>query len=377
MRKFSFLLLTCLLGVFLTSCKNDKVDPITPPSASSHFWIYGGIENGYALLLHTTDGGRTWNRQGDAAQFPPNGFIDGDAMDVNTAMLLAAPDQSGESFYYFTQDKGNSWDKMSFTDNKNKVTQTIENIRRTASLPSSAWPAAWAVGGPDLVKFSNDNRETWNQKYVPNPSPNRSFHIVELNAPDNVWIADAKQVWTTKDKGETWVNHDLFNMWIIFPPNILDNWKYNKISLEGDVVTVLGYTGFPLYYNLVGRSPDKGNTWEKVENHQRSEWENLNNLFTFSETELYIVGKNQPVYYTMDNGTTWESYVFENYENTNLQDVFAVGNEVFVCGTTTSPPGSFLVYYSPDGGNNWENRSPLIQLDNPKDSTSIHFIYCP
>lgn len=87
----------------------------------------------------------------------------------------------------------------------------------------------------------------------------------------------------------------------------------------------------------------------------------VNQVFATSETEAYVVVKNQPVYGTTDGGNTWTSYPYQDDDKTILQDLLIEGNEVIVSGVSTVKGETLIVYYSPDGGITWETRSPVIQ----------------
>ncbi|MBE0647518.1 MAG: hypothetical protein IH596_07030 [Bacteroidales bacterium] len=366
MKKFLFWSLIGLVVISFANCKHDKVDPSPVPVANSHFWVYGGTEGGYALLLHTTDGGKTWIRQGNAGQFPSKGFIDGDAMDVNTALLLAAPDQMGESYYYLTMDQGISWEKMSFTTKNGKSILDPPQVRGTDSRDQTTW----MVGYPNLIQYQRAVVPHWINRDSPDPSHQRSFFIVKMGAGDKVWIGDSLQLWSSTDMGLTWVNHDLFAQF-----QFSGNWWYNEIATFNQRVVVAAFLTGSYSARALFKSYDDGNTWEVISN--REEGECWNKLFIASESEVLLVAKNEPVY-SLNSEDTWETYSFENYQNTNLQDLFAVGKEWFVCGSSTAPAVSLLIYYSPDGGTTWEDRSPAIQPDISRfDSTEIQFIPIP
>ncbi len=367
MRKFSFWLLIILFVVPFAACKHDKVDPAPVPVANSHFWVYGGTEGGYALLLHTTDGGKTWIRQGDAAQFPSKGFIDGGAIDVNTALLLAPPDQTGESFYYMTLDQGISWEKMSLTSKNSKSildpTQAYATDERGEKI--------WVVGWPNLIKYRTELGGTYTTRDSPDPSNQRGFNLVKMGTENKVWIGDSVQIWTSLDMGLTWVNHDLFAQF-----QFTGNWQYNRLTVFNRQIVVLAYLNGNIGSRAFFMSHDDGSTWRAT--WTREEGECWNNVFIASESEVFLVAKNQPVYYTLNFGDTWETYSFENYQNTNLQAIYAIGKEWFVCGSTTAPDVSLLIYYSPDGGTTWEDRSPAIQPDISRfDSLEIQFVPIP
>lgn len=374
MKKFLFWSLIGLFVFAFSACKKEKEDPGTPSQANSHFWVYGGTEGGYALLLHTTDGGKTWIRQGDAAQFPVKGFIDGDAIDVNTAFLLAPPDQSGESFFYMSLDQGASWEKMSITGNKSGTSRSDPVVYKTDFYDGT--DVGWAVGSQNLVKRTLDKGATWETMNPPDATQ-RIFHLLSCQRTIFfLWIGDSTQIWQGSGAGSGvgWINRDLRAQ---FPQ--YSDYFYTMIKAQYNPPLTLVTLTSRSNSSVILESFNGGSVWQ-IRSHKKKdgEWQDLNELFIASETEVYIVAKNQPVYYTMDGGTTWESYLFENYENTDLLDVFAVGKELFVCGLTTTPLIRSLIYYSPDGGTTWEDRSPEIQLDISRfDSTEIQFIPVP
>jgi len=67
----------------------------------------GDPADGYGTILHTTDGGDTWERQGTAAEIPNVALGGVSAVDSNTAWIVGGNVSGGVIFY--TTDGGNTW----------------------------------------------------------------------------------------------------------------------------------------------------------------------------------------------------------------------------------------------------------------------------
>jgi len=72
------------LALFLIgACGSDTHAP-----AKMLGWAVGMSEGGYGTILHTKDGGKTWTRQGDAAQLPDAGFSDICVLEAETLLVV-------------------------------------------------------------------------------------------------------------------------------------------------------------------------------------------------------------------------------------------------------------------------------------------------
>ncbi len=364
--------ISILFVISMTACKRDK-DPVIPPTGITNLLAFGGAEGGYALLLHTNDGGKTWTRQGDANQLPQNGFIDGDMYDENTAILLAAPDQVGDSYFYRTIDRGSSWTKLLWTKENSGIVSggKLHHRRKVKGVYTFGKQDALAVGDSGLVIHSSNQGDTWTPLTMPEElqyatlthvtattsDNNRSIHIGITSIDTNV-VNQRNEIVYSSNSGKTWKIHNpLKDLNIPVTPQT----EIKGIHLTGNSIWIVGTSdgsdGFII------RSGDNGVKWDNIGSNLKMALSTpINKVFAMSETSAYIVAENQPVYGTINSGNTWTSYPYTDDYKTNLQDLLVGGNEVFVSGIPTATNDGYLVYYSPDGGITWENRSPVLPI---------------
>jgi photosystem II stability/assembly factor-like uncharacterized protein len=167
-----------------------------PPPTSG--WIIGDDATNTAVIVHTADGGLTWQVQGDSTAWTGRNGNDISAVDDRTAWAaLGSAGETGGAILH-TTDGGATW-----------VTQTIPaglygGIKAVKGLSRRE---AWAASPGGTILHTTDGGTTWN--IVPHPAA----PITAVNRMDamgtNVWIADvtdpaAGAVVHTQDGGLTW-----------------------------------------------------------------------------------------------------------------------------------------------------------------------------
>jgi photosystem II stability/assembly factor-like uncharacterized protein len=164
-------------------------------------WAIGDDATGVPAIVHTTDGGLTWEAQGDLSAWTGVEGNDISAVDDQTAWAALGSGGAGDTLgaILHTTDGGAAW-----------VTQTIPpgltgGIKGVKGLSRNE---AWAVSLGGTVLHTTDGGATWN--IVPHPvTP-----ITEVNRIDalgtNLWIADSAEasatgaIVHTSDSGLTW-----------------------------------------------------------------------------------------------------------------------------------------------------------------------------
>jgi photosystem II stability/assembly factor-like uncharacterized protein len=164
-------------------------------------WVVGGKSDDFGVILRTEDGGQSWTRQGDTTQIP----------DVETSAVYAVNKRiawvvGGDNVILHTKDGGETW--------KRQDLGTIPTYNLSGVYASDA-NHVWVVGGltppcPDdicgIILHSKDSGKTWKQlTYVPNPKAPGGYLILVhgLNA-KTVWVVGNGTVQHTADGGETW-----------------------------------------------------------------------------------------------------------------------------------------------------------------------------
>ena len=335
--------LTSLIGIsagcLINNYPNVKVQFVNPKTG----WIIG------PQLLHTSDGGKTWeilqsNNVGTvvvegigyghkAIQFiDPNvgvhlkGYaiwktVDGGKTWMETSILPASEKQSippmslffispnvgwvvGE-FIYSTSDGGNSWKQLSRTPEGNKEKQ---NALHVSPLVASHMPSLWF-----------------------------------FNATLGLMARLDGEIYLTEDGGKSW-NHS----WSI-------NQRINDIHfIDGNTGWLVGSRG------VIARTDDGGRSWTIV---QTSITSNLNGVYFFSQKAGCVVGDKGTIECTKDRGQTWKSGYIQkaSAQNSPLASIsftdtnhgWVVGGEGEAMELSLSTPSN-IILTTEDGGDSWK-----------------------
>ena len=172
------------------------------PVVANHFtprtgWAIGDDETGTAAIVHTADGGLTWEAQGDPNAWTGSTGNDISAVDDQTAWAAVGPgiEETGGAILH-TTDGGATWVTQTIPDGLTGGIKGVKGLSR-----DEAWAAS--LGG--TVLHTTDSGATWNVV------PLTTVAITQVNRIDamgsNVWIADASNtgaVVHTQDGGLTW-----------------------------------------------------------------------------------------------------------------------------------------------------------------------------
>jgi len=160
-------------------------------------WAIGQDETGTAAIVHTADGGLTWEVQGDSATWTGSTGNDISAVDDQTAWAAlgsSITETNGEILH--TIDGGATWASQTIPSGLTGGIKGIKGLSR-----DEAWAAS--LGG--VILHTEDGGSTWN--IVPNPT----IPITQVNRIDamggDVWIADSAPggaMVHTQDGGVTW-----------------------------------------------------------------------------------------------------------------------------------------------------------------------------
>jgi photosystem II stability/assembly factor-like uncharacterized protein len=184
---------------------NQPSDRIKPGFNGGVGWVVGENIDGYGTILHTTDGGDHWVRQGTPDEIPDVHLMSVSTIDACNAWVVGGK-SDGFGIILRTEDGGETWKRQDLS--------TIPTYNLSGVYASDA-SHVWVVGGltgncPDnicgIILNSKNSGKTWKQMtYVPNPlAPGGYLILVHgLNA-KTVWVVGNGTVQQTTDGGETW-----------------------------------------------------------------------------------------------------------------------------------------------------------------------------
>lgn len=234
----SILLLASLL---MLSCSSNPVGPVAPESVCG--WAVGWSLDGYALILHTLDGGNNWERQGDAGTLPN---VDLDAVRAVDSLHAWATGAESEGYATIlsTSDAGATWTRMG---------QPGE-IPDAELLTLYALDAnrIWVAGSGNTILKTEDGGASWTS--VSDPLYDAYYwegiHVVDdLTA----WVVGGEthdgMILHTTDGGGTWTAQGDSVLLTGYCPISITAWDRDHVFLVGG-------------HDTVARSDNGGTDWE-------------------------------------------------------------------------------------------------------------------
>lgn len=268
-------------------------------------------------ILHTVDGGSTWElqRRGQGFDDVLNGVC---ALSRDSAWVV------GElGFAARTVDGGTTWQRID-----------METTRELVDIAFTGESSGWIVGEYGTVRRSRDRGENWERLSV----GSGHLHRVAFLDDSLGWIAARDSVvYRTRDGGESWATS-------ILP--IEQNWASTAHTV--DICLVTDSIGFAVtsWLGQLYRTRDWGATWENVTAGMGSY--PFVQAGHFHDTAAgYLFGGSYDdlaMFHTRDAGETWNLQYDYNAQNAN--DVFflndttawAVGGGGQIVGMGDPPP---------------------------------------
>ncbi len=161
-------------------------------------WVVGDNAGGYGVILRTTDGGQRWTRQGDPSQIPDVGL--GAVYAINTRIAWVT---GNNGVILHTKDGGKTWTRQ--------AEDTAPLVPLNGVFASDAHHV-WVVGEDSdyngtilgTILHTKNGGRTWErQTYEPNPGDYKLIWVHGLNA-RTAWVVGNAIVLYTNDAGETW-----------------------------------------------------------------------------------------------------------------------------------------------------------------------------
>lgn len=277
----------------------------------------GWIVNDYTLM-HTTDGGATWNNG-----VSPYAFYNGlQFLDSQNGW------GAGGSNLCRTANAAQTWIPQSLPDLNNRT------VKSFTVLDASH---IWAIAGGNRVYRTSDGGQTWMYTQVDS-----------LNYYNKIEFADALQGWIcgwggvvkqTTDGGVTWTQR---------AGDIVTDGTYGFSAVSfsdlqnGWIAGTRARGGAPILHTT-----DGGLNWA-------AQYSDTSNRFTdieaVSATDIWAVGTT--VLHSTDGGQQWN--VVDIGTSAYCQQIICLSDQVIWIASGWSPT---WVYRSTDGGNTWENHT--------------------
>ncbi len=274
---------------------------------------------GWSTILHTTDAGQTWEKQIKPSY--PADMTDVFFINHDTGWIVGT-----YKFILKTTDGGNTWVKKMHSFYQSYALWSVDF---TDALHGCA--VGGKFGGDDigLILTTNDGGETWSDQ---TPENTNVFNSVTFLSPDTGWVCGRHgQIMKTTDGGNSWTNHNV---------NMFD--AYNDIHFFNSQHGVL------LMHNQTRQTFDGGQTWDSLSYISSSSA--FRSFTGCGNNALMAVGYYGSISKSLDGGSTWVAV--NNGNNYPFKNIgfFDANNGLSIAGYTYS---SSVLLRSSDGGNTW------------------------
>jgi len=334
----------------VAACSTNPVGP-TPPAAVCG-WAVGFNEGGYALILHTIDGGTSWFRQGDTLSLPDVTLDAVRAVDSLHAWACGAP-IDGYSTILSTSDAGATWTRMGEAGNlPDKELQTLFALDEQR---------IWFAGSGNTIVRTLNGGVTWESIASPH-FDGVNWEGIHVQSENSIWVCGGA------DDG---------NGWIAYTDDGGASWKAqgDSLLLTGYMpISITAWGGYHVFlvggHNTVARSSDGGLNWELClpDSLVRApDADDVNGICQIGPETLLMCLDYGRIFRTTDWGDTWTetSTGFGGYL---LLRICAMdnGHDAWVAGLSENPG---IVIATTDGTNWAEQTLPVSGT-----MTDIHFV---
>ncbi|MDD5382920.1 MAG: YCF48-related protein, partial [Candidatus Margulisbacteria bacterium] len=303
-------------------------------------WTVGEIAGGYGLILHTTNGGAAWVRQGTSQEVTDAVLYSVCALD-NDNVWIVGTKTDGSGIILRTTDGGNSWSRQSVADGLLKLSALDTNT-------------AWASGANAAIYKTTNGGQSWvkkNDSHVPN---------VQIQA---LYALDADTVWAggtaingyativkTNNGGASWVRQGN-SSFEVTEQNLIDIYALD----ENNVWAVGGN------YMII-KSTDGGDHW--VSQHQNVLGD-CNGIFPLDINTAWIAQDYGNILHTTDGGNNWVDQLGSSsgFGGYFLLMPRALNKDVcWIVGTSAFGRPAGVILRTTDGGVSWEAQSMPEQV---------------
>jgi len=292
-------------------------------------WAVGSRTNGYGYILHTRDGGYTWDRQGypgDIADVSLGGVA---AVDDHTAWVVGGAD-SGYSSVYRTTNSGATWIRLGGTG-----MLPTQSLLKVSALDSNT---IWAVGDNGTVVSTTNGGVSWTHQTVPGYA-DTSFQ--------GVYVVDREWVWVTGGSNDPCAT-------ILLTTNAGASWERQISDVVTNIDHILGVSavsrdvaaavgGFG-YWILI--TTNGGQTWE---GQQHGAQKDGNEVCMVSSSEVWAAC-DSTIFWTTNGGNDWAEHTAIDY----TVGIDVVGTQA-VWAVRQGLEGT--IFHTPDGGDHWVEQS--------------------
>lgn len=362
MKTLILMIRTLMLIGLLSGCGSDDngsssgsgSDGIETPNQNHVGWAVGRSADGYGTIIHTRDSGETWTREGNTTTIPDVDFGDVTAIDPKNVWVVgdSSPNTNGISYgtILHSSDAGESWERQGTSES----IPDAELSGISAVNSQVAWAVGGVVGGTGVIMYTDDGGTHWHQQAEGN-FPGVSFIMVSASDKDNIWAVGSiisehnAFIARTTDGGANWEQIN-----INFLEDILGFIDVHAVT--ADIIWAVGTDG------MVAVTVDGGETWVNAGppvglNH-------INGVCALDDKRAWVAADSSNFFYTSDGGVTWtkQQYLQDSEDTPEVSSAYmglTATNEHNVWLVGFNYPSTAIVLRTIDGGEKWTDKSPL------------------
>lgn len=311
-------------------------------------WVVGGVAGGYGTILHTTNGGQSWARQGiqdTIANVPLYGVA---AVDAREAWV------AGGSVILHTRDGGQNWCREA-----NSTDLTGIGLQSVYALDLYT---AWAVGNGGVILRTTNGGCVWQRQGV------GQIPVVDLIG---VYASDACNVWVvgkaetgnqygtilhTTDGGDTWVKVPYT---ITHTPLPTD---FYLLTIRGANANQLWAVGHDQILHIT--VTQKGIISVTDQTPAFSPFMDINGVFAVNSNTVWAVADAGNIWRTDNGGRKWVLRNTGSFDHGYIIRVSAIdGRNVWATVTDQSGGGQVAgqIVYTSNGGKSWAPQTIPVQ----------------
>jgi len=313
-------------------------------------WAVGGPADGYGVILHTTDGGQNWERQGTSVDIPDAGMVGVAAVSVREAWAVGGADsESGYGVILHTKDGGKSWTREGRSDDL----KDVGLIAVSAINKNIAWTVG-SDGNKGVILHTQNGGRLWKRQGI-GQLPNVALNGVYASDASHVWVVgdsekgkDYGTILRTTDRGATWKKVP-YKLSRTFTPAYL-------ITVDGANPCRLGANAHKLW--AVGRgqivriSVTSRGISVTDQTPRFSSMYDINGVCALDDRTIWAVADLSNIWRSGNGGRTWTSQTAPVGGQYVLR-VSAI-NKCQAWATTENQYASGHVWNTSDGGTTWK-----------------------
>jgi hypothetical protein len=291
--------------IWTTEPYRGKQDDITFIDEKTGWYV-----NGYGKILHTEDGGNTWEMQLEkkGTFFRCIAFVDKNVGFAGTVGTDYFPNVTDTIPLYGTKNGGKTWSPVPYSGNYVKGLCAIDIVKEQyINHGEIAYKfhlfGVGRVGSPANSLISHDGGETWTSKSM-NDDCKMLFDIKMFNKNEGIACAATNEdieksnalILKTTDGGTTWKK--------VYQSNrpFEGTWKAAFPTRDIGYVTIQSYNPDTLVkQQRIAKTTDGGNTWQEINLVE----DNAAREFGMNENHGYV-GTMSSGFETKDGGKTWQ-----------------------------------------------------------------------